>query len=57
MRCFTQCSCLPVVNDFLLAISCTVPNPTGTARAGNSQHLFQDPTKAGNEKISRKEAQ
>ena len=22
------------------------PNPTGTARAGNSQHPFRDPTKA-----------
>ena len=22
------------------------PNPTGAARAGNSQHLFRDPTKA-----------
>jgi hypothetical protein len=36
---------LPVVIDFLLAISMYGP-PTGTVRAGNSQHRFRDPSKA-----------
>src|SRR5262245_25892049 len=40
-------ACLPVVNDFLLAISCTVPQPRqAPARAAHSQHCFRDPTKA-----------
>jgi hypothetical protein len=31
-----------------------LPNPTGTARAGNSQHPFRDPTKAEIRTILRK---
>jgi hypothetical protein len=39
-------ACLADVNDFLPAISCTVPRPRPASLVQNNQHRFRDPTKA-----------
>ena len=54
----TREACLPVVNDFLLALRARFPNVDRHGPVlGNSQHHLRGPDEGGNEKNIRKEGQ